>query len=339
MLPTRELVGAGVVTSAVGFGCAGLFQVPQRSDRRRVLDAAFDAGVQHFDVAPMYGLGVAETELAPFLRRHRAHVTVTTKFGIEPSKITKGIARVQRPMRTYLSKRTAINEQMKRSGKGPRSGSIGRLLYTSPGYNHRSAQLSLERSLRALGTDYIDVFLLHDPTGDLIAGAPSLVEYLQEQCQNGRIRCWGVSGERSHLASLLHRLGDVPVAQFRDDILEESLSDPPPSNGAWITYGALARALPLLRRFLATYPYAAQIWSHRLGIDVMEESSLPKLLLGHALRRNPEGPVLFSTSRPERSRIAAAAASESVKVPDILTSALSELAVAARRARTEMIQA
>ena len=71
MLPIRELPRTGVVTSAVGFGCAGLFRIPQRSRRREVLEAAYDVGIRHFDVAPMYGLGLAEAELGSFLKRRR----------------------------------------------------------------------------------------------------------------------------------------------------------------------------------------------------------------------------------------------------------------------------
>ena len=104
MLPTRELSGTGVATSAIGFGCAGLFRIPDRKTRRVTLDAAYDAGIRHFDVAPMYGLGLAETELAPFLKGRRADITVTTKFGIEPTLLAKGVARVQKPMRAFLAK-------------------------------------------------------------------------------------------------------------------------------------------------------------------------------------------------------------------------------------------
>ena len=55
-----------------------------RRESLRLLEAAFDAGIRHFDVAPMYGYGEAEGCLGEFLQRHRADVTVTTKYGIPP---------------------------------------------------------------------------------------------------------------------------------------------------------------------------------------------------------------------------------------------------------------
>src|ERR1700761_1431473 len=113
MLPTRELAGTEVTTGAIGFGCAGLFRIPQRSARRLTLDAAYDAGVRHFDGAPMYGLGLAGSELAFFLKGRRAEVTVTSKFGIEPTLFSKLAARVQRPARVFLAKRPSVDEGLK----------------------------------------------------------------------------------------------------------------------------------------------------------------------------------------------------------------------------------
>jgi len=339
MLSTREIAGTKVATSVFGLGCAGLFRIPQRNARRLVLDAAFDAGIRHFDVAPMYGLGLAEAELAPLLRHHRAEVTVTTKFGIKTTIIGNGIGRVQRPVRAYLARRPDVNEELKTAGQGPGSGSVGRLIYASPGYHRQSAQAGLERSLRELGTDYIDVFLLHDPTGDLIAEASSLTEYLNEQCRKGRIRCWGVSGESFQLASIIRSLGHVPVIQFRDDVFDGQLTGDHLSEGAWITYGALARTLPLLRRFMAQSPSISPAWSERLGIDLAEESSLPKMLLNFALLRNIRGPVLFSTTRPERVQVAADAATQGVEISETKFTAFSEFAAAASRASAEMAEA
>jgi D-threo-aldose 1-dehydrogenase len=338
VLPTRELPGTDVVTSAIGFGSAGLFRIPQRSARRSVLDAVYEAGIRHFDVAPMYGLGLAEAELASFLRRRRPDVTVTTKFGIDATPLTRGVALFQEPLRAFLAKRPNVGEGLKGAGRGPRSGPFGRLLYSSPGYHRRSAQLSLERSLRILDTDYIDIFLLHDPVGELITGAPELIDYLDEQRRLGRIRCWGVTGQPSELTGVMECLGRAPVVQFRDDIFEAPLNAELMPDGARITYGALASALPVLRRFLAHSSGASPTWSERLGVDLAEESSLPRILLSAALRRNVAGPVLFSTTRPERARVAAEAATQSVKLSDAGAATFSDLAAAVRLASPEMIR-
>jgi D-threo-aldose 1-dehydrogenase len=338
MLPSRELLGTGVVTSAVGFGCAGLFRIPQRRARESVLDAAYDTGIRHFDVAPMYGLGWAEVELSAFLKRRRANVTVTTKFGIDPTLLARGVGVFQRPLRAVLAKRPTVVEGLKVAGRGPHSGSFGRLLYSCPGYSRPSAQLGLERSLRALDTDCIDVFLLHDPTGSLITDAPELTDYLDEQRRSGRIRAWGVTGQPYELSGLVDCLERASVVQYRDDIFDAPLSAEQVPYRARITYGALDRALPILRRFLAHSPDGYKMWSERLGIDLAEKSGLPKILLGVALRRNMGGPVLFSTTQPERVRVAAEAATQSIGISDAIAATLGDLAAAARLAFTEMSQ-
>ena len=211
MLPTRELAGTGVVTSAVGFGCAGLFRIPQRSARRSVLDAAYDAGIRHFDVAPMYGLGLAEAELASFLRRRRADVTVTTKFGIDPTLLGRGVAHFQRTgagvSRQASQRRRGIEDR--RSG-APIRGHVGRLLYSSSATIDTLRSAAWSGACGHLETDYIDIFLLHDPVGGLITGAPELIDYLDEQRRLGRIRCWGVTGQPSELPRVMECLGRSP---------------------------------------------------------------------------------------------------------------------------------
>jgi D-threo-aldose 1-dehydrogenase len=324
------------VTSAIGFGCAGLFRLPRRGARRAVLDAAYDAGIRHFDVAPMYGLGAAEAELAPFLRRRRAEVTITTKFGIDPTLLTRSVARVQAPLRAVLASRPGLQESMQMAGEGPHSGRLGRLLYSSPGYQRDFAQLSLERSLRALGTDWIDVFLLHDPAGGLLREAPGLAGYLDDQQRLERIRCWGVTGQPQVLPEVLGCLGRAPVVQFRDDVFDDPASAAQAAGSATITFGALARALPLLRRYLTRSPGVQSDWSERLGLDLAEEPALPSLLLRAALQRNPAGPVLFSTTRPERAVLAAQAAAQSTRQP-AREAAFSELTAAAWAARSAAV--
>jgi D-threo-aldose 1-dehydrogenase len=335
VLPTRELAGTGVVTSAVGFGCAGLFRLPQRGARRSVLDAAYDAGIRHFDVAPMYGLGLAEAELASFLSERRADVTLTTKFGIDPTLLAREVALLQGPVRAFLAKRPNVGEGLKIAGRGPRSGPFGRLLYSSVGFHRDSAQRSLDRSLRALKTDYIDVFLLHDPVGDLITRAPELIDYLDEQRRLGRIRCWGVTGQPSELSRVTDCLGRASVVQFRDDVFERPRSPGGIPGRATITYGALARAVPILRRFFAHSPDALDMWSERFGRDLRKDSNLPRMLLSAALRRNRDGLVLFSTTRPERAQVAAEAATQSAALSDAEAATFSEFAAAIRPAFPE----
>ncbi len=69
------------MTSSLGLGCATLFHLPRPVDRRMILDTAFAHGITHFDVAPMYGFGLAEPELGSFLQGRRSEITVTLRVG------------------------------------------------------------------------------------------------------------------------------------------------------------------------------------------------------------------------------------------------------------------
>ena len=52
---------------------------------------------------------------------------------------------------------------------------------------------SLEGSLRRLGTDYLDLYQLHDPPMALLEQEPRIVETLEAFVQQGMIRAWGLS--------------------------------------------------------------------------------------------------------------------------------------------------
>ncbi|HWC34903.1 MAG TPA: aldo/keto reductase [Mycobacteriales bacterium] len=307
----RTLAGTTVTTSALGLGCAGLYRLPRRDHREAVLAAAVAADVRHFDTAPMYGLGRAEAELAPLLRSRRDELTVTTKFGIEPSAIGAMIGRVQGPVRSLLARRSGLQQSVGRSGAGPASGAVGRLLYSAAGYDAGTAARSLTRSLRALRSDYIDIFALHDPMGTAVTNAPELIGYLEDQVRAGTIRCWGIAGELPPTGSPGRRLLEgAPLVQQPDDVFEPAESVSP--DRATITFGCLSRALPALLAHVTATPGTRARWSERLGVDAADPQAMAGLLLRAAIRRNPSGVVLFSTTRPER----VGAAVESVARPE-----------------------
>src|ERR1700736_549713 len=81
-----ELSTTGRKTTRLGYGGSSLMGAMSRKESVAMLEAAFDAGIRHFDVAPMYGYGEAETCLGEFLEHHRGQITVTTKYGIAPPK-------------------------------------------------------------------------------------------------------------------------------------------------------------------------------------------------------------------------------------------------------------
>lgn len=304
-----RLVGTDIETTALGLGCATIFHLPRGRDRRLLLEAAYDSGIAHFDLAPIYGLGRSEREIAPFVRGRREAITLTTKFGIDPSLLGRSVGRVQRPMRTALERLPTLSGGIKSAGRGPSSGWVGQLLYTSTGYSVQSARASLHRSLKELGTDYVDVLMLHDPTGENVASAPELAAFLDLQITKGTLRAWGIASDVVEPTDPVIALARRSQAlQFRDDLFTPA---PAVANGVTqgaITFGIMERALPLLNDYFGRSEEAARTWGDRLGFDVCDRVSLPNLLVRQALRRNKFGPVLISSTRADRVRSAAAQA-------------------------------
>lgn len=300
-----ELGATGIVTSVLGFGCAGLYRLPRNSDRLLALDTAYEAGIRHFDLAPMYGFGRAEVEFGAW-SRDKGDLVVATKFGIGPSAFGRLAGRLQGPVRSLLAARPRIGEELKTSASGPGNGSLGRILYSSIGYGPSSAAASLDRSLRAIGTDHVDLFLLHDPVGDLDSGAPELLAQLEVERARGRIRAWGIAGEQFEFEKGLRSLQEgAPVLQFLDDVFQHPRRFGAGRSQAQVTFGALGQAMAAIRQFFAAFPYESARWRDRLGKDLSDAQSLVELLLWRAMERNPGGVVLFTSTKTQHIRGAA----------------------------------
>jgi D-threo-aldose 1-dehydrogenase len=295
-----QLSGTEVTTTSLGLGCANLFRLPSRNDRLRILAAAFEGGVRHFDTAPMYGLGMSEPELGRFARGHRDEVVIATKFGIDLTMAARALSRAQAPIRRLLAAAPALQLRARTNAASPGSGRAGAFLYEARGHTARAARSSLERSLRDLRTGYVDLLLLHDPAPGSIR-SDDVCAFLDAAQRSGEIRAWGIAGEVEPSLRVAAALGrPVPVLQLRDDVLVRS--SPPTSAdelGA-IAFGVLARALPALLTFVRSAPARRRDWFERVGTDCGDPDAAASLLLREAMAAHRSGVVLFSTIRPER---------------------------------------
>ena len=126
----------------LGFGSAplgGLLRETSGEDAAAAVQAAFDAGLGYFDTAPQYGGGLAERRLGEALRgRPRAGFVLSTKVG-----------KLVTPAGPGESART-----------GPFVGAPSHAIAYD--YSYDGALRSLDESLRRLGTDRVDILLIHD---------------------------------------------------------------------------------------------------------------------------------------------------------------------------------
>lgn len=84
MIPLATLGNSGIQTSRLGLGCMGMsdFYGPHDdAESLRTLDRAVELGVVFWDTADMYGPYTNEILVGKALQRHRAKITLATKFG------------------------------------------------------------------------------------------------------------------------------------------------------------------------------------------------------------------------------------------------------------------
>jgi D-threo-aldose 1-dehydrogenase len=289
-LPKVILGTDRIQTTALGFGCGGIFRLPSPRERSRLLHTAYEAGIRHFDVAPMYGLGRAEFELGRFTRTRRAEVTIASKFGITPTFAARCLAYAQRPLRSIFAAKPTIRDQAKAHATAP-----SHILFQKGEYHSAGAERSLEHSLRALKTDYLDLLLLHDPLPGSVR-SDDVCSYLESACTKGLIRSWGITGELANTHDVAREFQrDIPVHQVQNSIFHRS-PDYEAVKASFITFGAISGALTFLVRHVAADSSTRFRWETAIGVDCGDASIAASLLLQTALRANSSGIVLFSTT-------------------------------------------
>jgi D-threo-aldose 1-dehydrogenase len=287
-----ELASVGPLrTSRLGFGCSSMMRLSRR-ERLMVLAEALDRGVQHFDVARMYGLGQAEAELGQFARRRREQLTIATKFGIDPPQRLGWLARHQAPARAVIERAPRLRQLVKKRSSGAAP---------ARSYTAAQARASLHESLRQLGTDYVDVLFVHDPSPRDDVRTEELLAFLSEQEQAGTIRAFGVSQDAYPELDVIDRLGPTAILQIRDDILIRSRRSRPA-----ITFGVIGLAHAAVLGAFGQDPTMRSRWSRALDADLTRPEALAELLLAEALDANRTGIVLYNSLK--RDRIAQAAA-------------------------------
>jgi len=312
MIDSRSLQSRTVPQHGLGFGCASLYGLPARRDRRAVLESAYDLGIRHFDVAPIYGLGLAEAELGDFAHT-RPDIRIATKFGIRPTAIGRFAGCVQPPIRRILHMSSAVKSKVKRSGAGPGAGAVGGALYSRQDYSVASVQRALVSSLRALRTERIDYFLLHEPAGVSADDYRDLVDYLETERSRGVIGYWGPAGDlsRGNHAVVADLSARAPAIQFPYNLIAGHGGPPHEKDRPTITYGFLCETLPRVHGFLRREPEFRQQCSELLDADLSDAKTVVKLLVRDAVRHNRAGTVLLSSTKIKNLELACA----SVDVP------------------------
>lgn len=179
-----KLGNQGLVVSAEGLGCMGMSAFYGPSDEAEnlaTLARAIELGVTFFDTAEIYGPFKNEILLAKAFRGKRDKVLIATKVGSEM---------------TDDGQRLPVNG--------------------TPAYIKKA----IERSLRHLETDYVDLYYLHriDPKVEI----EETVGALKDLVEAGKVRYIGVSEAAPATIRRAHKVHPLTALQTEYSLFERS---------------------------------------------------------------------------------------------------------------------
>jgi predicted oxidoreductase len=190
-MQTIPLGVSSLTSSRLAYGCwrvAGSWDPAEvtaasRAAGRQAILAAYEAGYTLFDNSDIYCRGEAERILGKVLKEvagMRDRVVVVTKGGIRP-------------------------------GGDPEPDTPGR-------YDFSAAYLlgACEQSLRRLGVETIDLYLLHRP--DYLADPEEVARAFSQLKAAGKVRCFGVSNFRPSLVTALQSACPMPLVAHQVEI-------------------------------------------------------------------------------------------------------------------------
>jgi len=125
-----------------------------------------------------------------------------------------------------------------------------------PDFSPQAIVASTERSLRRLGTDYLDLLQLHNPPFDVLT-APDVREALARLVTSGKIRAWGISSKGPQEALEALRACDVAVIQANFNMMDVRV----------LSSGLLAEVERLGIGFIARTPLCFGFLSGTIGHD------------------------------------------------------------------------
>lgn len=202
MLPQTQLGKTDLRISRLGLGTVKFgrnqsvkypeaFELPSDEDARLLLHSARDFGINLLDTAPAYG--VSEERLGYLLRGERKNWVICTKAG----------------------------EEFSRNYDASLGANTGKSNFD---FAPAALRLSVERSLRRLRTDYLDIVLIHSDGNDgHLIHHHQVLHTLAQLKREGWIRAYGMSTKTLEGGIICAQEADVVMATF-DPAQEDDLT-------------------------------------------------------------------------------------------------------------------
>ena len=155
----RKLGQTDMVASRLVFGCGAALAGGKAV---RLLDRAFEAGINFYDVGSNVYYKGSEQSLAPFMKAHRDQIWVASKA----------------PLRVRIGVDEEVSVQQAKTAAGEWS-------------------MLLEDSLRDLDTDYIDAYYLMAVNNPSLIRSEEIYRVYQEAKRSGKVGYFGVSAHNN----------------------------------------------------------------------------------------------------------------------------------------------
>lgn len=183
----REIGRTGRSVNAIGLGCMGMSayygEPMEEADAIKLLHAALERGVDHFDTAELYGMGANETLLGKAFHDRRDKAFIATKFGPVIDPAARAI-----------------------------SGVDG---------SEANARRAVEQSLRLLQTDHIDLYYLHrkDPNRPI----EETIEAMAKLVAEGKIGAIGLSEVNAETLARAQKVHPISAVQWEYSIFTRDI--------------------------------------------------------------------------------------------------------------------
>jgi aryl-alcohol dehydrogenase-like predicted oxidoreductase len=188
-----ELGSQGLYVSKVGLGCMGMTQIAgmdiygkaDEAESIATIHRSLELGYNFLDTADLYGPLLNERLVAKAIKGNRNQYTIATKFGYEIDD----------------------NEQLTWQFNGKKD----------------YVKKAVERSLKNLGTDYIDLYYLHrlDPNTPIEETVQAMAELVKE----GKIGHIGLSEVSSETIKKAHNVHPLTAVQTEYSLFERGIEE------------------------------------------------------------------------------------------------------------------
>lgn len=210
-MPQVQLGPEGPMIGAQGLGCMGMSEFYGETDEtesRATLERALELGVTMFDTADMYGVGANETFLAPFIAANRDRVVVATKFGYT------------------------------RTPENPNDWSLD----NRPEF----IRVAVDRSLKRLGVDVIDLYYMHRRDG--VVPLDESIGAMADLVAAGKVKWLGLSAVNAEELRAAHAIHPIAALQsewsiFTRDIEKDVVPTAAELGVTIIPYSPLGRGM------------------------------------------------------------------------------------------------